>query len=169
MKRLAAMLLLVNCACPPCEETPAVRSAKVHHVAPGDEAGQRPRIELAQAPAAIARVRRNPFAYVSAPPPVAPRFAAMAAPPPRVEVVASPEPPVVPAPAAPQFPYRYIGRFGRPNDPIAAFAGSGKVLTVRTGERIDDQFVLRAIGLESVQIEANEWPERLVIGVSSPL
>lgn len=65
-------------------------------------------------------------------------------------------PPVeITAPAAPApvpFPYRYIGRFGPPHNPVAAFTRDGDVLTVRAGEHIGD-FVLRSIGIESVEVD----------------
>jgi hypothetical protein len=52
------------------------------------------------------------------------------------------------------FPYRYIGVFGPAGDPIAAFTRDGGVVTVRGGERIDSQFALRSIDLESVMVES---------------
>ena len=55
-------------------------------------------------------------------------------------------------PPPPRFEHRYIGRFGPERDPIAAFSLNGEVLTVRRGDRIGDRFVLRSIGLESVEV-----------------
>ena len=62
---------------------------------------------------------------------------------------------IVPAavPEPPPFPYRYIGKFGPPHNPVAAFSRDHDVLTVRTGERVGD-FVVRTIGLESVEVES---------------
>lgn len=98
--------------------------------------------------------RRDPFTYVQVEwtgPPVV----TIAPIPPRPVTVPS----VTPAPIAEekpplQFPYRYIGVFGPDVDPIAAFARDGSVVTVRAGERIDSQFALRSIGLESVTVES---------------
>ena len=64
-----------------------------------------------------------------------------------------PQPP--PPPAAPQpppFNYKYIGTFGRPENPIATFSGSGQIVNIRVGETIDGKFILRTIGIESVEI-----------------
>ena len=93
--------------------------------------------------------KRDAFGYVEPPP--AP-VAVVPAPPaepeaPPLIVAAQPaeEPP-------PRLEYRYIGRFGRERDPIVAFAGNGEVLTVRPGDRVGDRFILRSIGLESVEV-----------------
>ena len=81
-------------------------------------------------------------------------------------VLRAPHPAVIVAPAviAPQqpeapprvrFTHRYIGRFGPEHRPIAAFSRNGEIVTVRVGERIDDQFVLRSIGIESAEVETS--------------
>jgi hypothetical protein len=94
---------------------------------------------------------RNPFAYVE-PPPAPVVVAATEEPPqpPPVIVVAQPESPR-PNPL-PAFPYRFIGRFGPDDDPLAAFTRDGEVITVRRGATIDGQFLVRTIGIESVEI-----------------
>lgn len=53
-----------------------------------------------------------------------------------------------------RFTHRYIGRFGTNDRPIAAFARDEAIVTVRVGGRIDDHFVLRSVGVESVEVEA---------------
>jgi hypothetical protein len=64
-----------------------------------------------------------------------------------------PQPPPPPAaPVPPQFPYHYIGTFGTANNPIATFSGNGGIVNVRVGETVDGKFVLRSIGIESVEI-----------------
>jgi hypothetical protein len=63
-----------------------------------------------------------------------------------------PPPPPPPPPTPPTFPYKYIGTFGNPANPIATFTGSDQILNVRVGETIDGKFVLRGIGIESVEI-----------------
>jgi hypothetical protein len=60
-----------------------------------------------------------------------------------------PEPP---KPVPPQFTMKYIGTFGPANNPIATFNGNGEIVNVRVGETIDGKFVLRSIGIESVEI-----------------
>jgi hypothetical protein len=59
--------------------------------------------------------------------------------------------------------------FGPAGDPIAAFARDGGVVTVRAGERIDSQFALRSIDLESVTVESivNERTESVRVGLGS--
>jgi hypothetical protein len=66
----------------------------------------------------------------------------------------------VEVPRRPPFPYRYIGRFGPETNPIAAFSRDGEVITVRAGDRIGPDFVVRAIGIETVEVEASIGGER---------
>jgi hypothetical protein len=61
-------------------------------------------------------------------------------------------PPPPPPPVPPQFTMKYIGTFGPVNNPIATFNGDGEIVNVRVGETIDGKFVLRSIGIESVEI-----------------
>jgi hypothetical protein len=61
-------------------------------------------------------------------------------------------PPPLPAPVPPQFTMKYIGTFGPASNPIATFNGNGEIVNVRVGETIDGKFVLRSIGIESVEI-----------------
>ena len=56
------------------------------------------------------------------------------------------------APQPPAFPYQLIGRFGRMEDPIAAFSGKGQVITVQRGDTIDGTFVVVSIGANFVEI-----------------
>jgi hypothetical protein len=62
--------------------------------------------------------------------------------------VAPPPPP----PKPPQFTYKFIGMFGRPQAPIATFARDGEILNARAGDVIEGKFILRRIGIESVEI-----------------
>jgi hypothetical protein len=64
----------------------------------------------------------------------------------------APPPPPPPPPQPPQFTYKYIGSLGRADNPIAAFSGNGEIVNVRVGDTIDNKFILRAIGVESVDI-----------------
>jgi hypothetical protein len=63
-----------------------------------------------------------------------------------------PPPPPPPKPIPPTFNYKYIGTFGNPSSPIATFSGNGEIINVRVGETIDGKFILRNIGIESVDI-----------------
>lgn len=57
------------------------------------------------------------------------------------------------------FPYRYIGRFGPENAQLAAFVADGQATVVRTGDVLDGKFLVRAIGLESVEVSLLSAPE----------
>jgi hypothetical protein len=61
-------------------------------------------------------------------------------------------PPPPPPPVPPQFTWKFIGMFGRPQNPIATFARDGDLVNVRVGETIEGKFVLRRIGIESAEI-----------------
>lgn len=63
-----------------------------------------------------------------------------------------PPPPPPPPPQPPAFTLKYIGTFGPTGNPIATFSGNGEIVNVRVGETIDGKFILRNIGIESVEI-----------------
>jgi hypothetical protein len=60
--------------------------------------------------------------------------------------------PPPPPPRPPQFTYKFIGTFGQASNPIATFARDGEIINARVGDVIDQKFVLRGIGIESVEI-----------------
>lgn len=97
------------------------------------------------------RSERNLFAYKEPPPPPPP-------PPPKPlpPMQGPPPPPPPPAPppppTPPSFPYQFIGTFGTATTPIATFSGNGQIVNARAGETIDGKFILRGIGIESVEI-----------------
>ncbi len=101
-----------------------------------------------------ARSTRNLFAYRE---PEIPRAqpAVFHPPPAIVAAPVMPRPSVVEEPPRLRFTHRYIGRFGPKDRPIAAFARDGEIVTVTVGGRIDDHFVLRSVGVESVEVEAS--------------
>ena len=99
------------------------------------------------------RSERNLFAYKEPPPPPPPKqIIQPPTPPPPPAPVAAPQPAQPAAPQPPMFPYHYIGTFGTAANPIATFSGNGQIVNVRVGETIDGKFVLRSIGIESVEI-----------------
>ena len=59
---------------------------------------------------------------------------------------------IPPPPQPPPFTYKYIGTFGSAANPIATFSGNGEIINVRVGETIDGKFILKNIGIESVDI-----------------
>jgi hypothetical protein len=71
-------------------------------------------------------------------------------------IVAKVHPP--PEPVPPQFTYKYIGTFGSAANPIATFSGNGEIINVRVGETIDGKFILKNIGIESVDIAFVGFP-----------
>ncbi|HEY8849196.1 MAG TPA: hypothetical protein VIO12_07880, partial [Thermoanaerobaculia bacterium] len=107
-------------------------------------------MEWLDAPSGSYRSERNLFAYKEPPPPPPPPPKPVVVQPP--PVVAPQPPPQPAAPVPPSFPYKYIGTFGRQDDPIATFSGNGALVNVRVGEIIDGKFILRSIGIESVEI-----------------
>jgi len=77
------------------------------------------------------------------------------------ELAAQPRPPAI--------PYRFIGSFGPEGRRIAVFSdGDAAILNVLEGETFGGQFVLRRIGLESVDVGYTEFPDeaprRLAVG-----
>lgn len=108
---------------------------------------------------------RNPFLYVEPPPrPVVHKKIAVPTqtviPPNSVIEETAVTLPAIPQP--PAFPYRCIGRFGPDANPFAVFDGGGAIINVRLGEMIDGTFVVRAIGIESVTIGVDGFPEQRV-------
>ena len=61
-------------------------------------------------------------------------------------------PPPPPPPVPPQFNYKYIGTFGPPNAPLATFISGDEIINAHVGDTIAGKFVLRNIGIESVEI-----------------
>lgn len=113
---------------------------------------------------------RNLFSYREPPPVVVAHVAEPVAVPVAVAEFVPPPPPEPAEPVIPPFPWRYIGRFGRDDNPVAAFVRDGDVKTVRIGDRIDAQYVLRGIGIESVDVESDDaGTERIQLAVNEPL
>jgi hypothetical protein len=128
-------------------------------------------VQAVDPPLPASHSSRNLFSYHEAPPAPTPVAEPVAAAPP-VEIAAvAPLPPAEPAePVIPPFPWRYIGRFGRANDQVAAFVRDGQVKTVRGGDRIDEQYVLRTIGIETVEVESEAaGTEQIALAVNEPM
>jgi hypothetical protein len=62
------------------------------------------------------------------------------------------KPPPPPKPKPPQFTWKFIGMFGRPQSPIATFTRDGEIVNAKAGDVIEGKFILRRIGIESVEI-----------------
>ena len=67
-------------------------------------------------------------------------------------------PPPPPAPRPPQFTWKFIGVFGKPQSPIASFARDGEIVNARVGDTIEGKFILRRIGIESAEIGFTGFP-----------
>jgi hypothetical protein len=61
-------------------------------------------------------------------------------------------PPPPPPPVPPSFTYKFIGMFGPAASPIATFTRDGEIVNARAGEILEGKFILRSIGIESVEI-----------------
>lgn len=75
------------------------------------------------------------------------------------ETEIAPAPPPPPERQPPPFDFKYIGTFGSPSNPIATFARGGDIVNARVGDIIDNKFVLRSIGIESVEISFIGFPQ----------
>ena len=71
-------------------------------------------------------------------------------------------PPPPPPPVPPEFTYKYLGNFGRPSRPIVAFSGGDQIMNVRVGETFGGKFILRSIGIDSVDIGFVGFPPDVI-------
>jgi hypothetical protein len=72
-------------------------------------------------------------------------------------------------PVPPTLPWHCIGRFGPDNAPFVALANDAhEIVNARTGETIGGQFIIRSIGVESVDVGFVGFPatadKRIAIG-----
>lgn len=72
----------------------------------------------------------------------------------------APAPPPPPKPRPPAFNYAVIGTFGRPDNLLAVFSRDGEILNVAVGQSFGPkkEFILRRIGIESVEIGFTNFP-----------
>jgi hypothetical protein len=57
------------------------------------------------------------------------------------------------------FPYRAIGRFGPDDGQLVAFIVDGEVKLARAGEVLAERYIVRAVGIESVEVALLSAPE----------
>jgi hypothetical protein len=114
-----------------------------------------PRLDDAPAGAPIpAHPGRDIFLYAEVLPArrESPRVAELmpsAPPAPAVQEATAPLPTVT---APPSFDYRFLGTFGPRKVQFAVFEKQGDIINVREGEPIGPSFLLRRIGIESVEV-----------------
>ncbi len=83
----------------------------------------------------------------------------------RIEV--PPPPPPLPEPVPPRFDYKVLGTFGPATNQIAVFSTGDQLVNVRPGETFGNskQFILRRIGIESVEIGYSGFPPNKITRV----
>jgi hypothetical protein len=59
----------------------------------------------------------------------------------------------------PPFPYRCIGRFGPEGAQLVAFIVDGEVKLARAGEVLEDKYLVRGVGIESVEVGLLSAPD----------
>jgi hypothetical protein len=62
-------------------------------------------------------------------------------------------------PEKPPFPYRCIGRFGPEGAQLVAFIIGGEVKLARAGEVLEDKYLVRGVGIESVEVGLLSAPD----------
>lgn len=63
-----------------------------------------------------------------------------------------PPPPPTPTPLPPTIPFKFIGTFGPKDRPFAVLVNGDQILNARAGDVVFDQFILRRVGYESIDI-----------------
>ena len=141
---------------PPPQSNPRVAPVIAQRNEPAEPP---PAIERPSVVPAVSLGRRNLFAYRQHERPAIAAAPRAIEPPPalpesRAAITEPSTPPPVP------FPWRYIGTFGPAHDRLAAFKRDGDILTIRPGQRLGG-FVLRRIGIESVEVEGPDGMRRV--------
>lgn len=108
---------------------------------------------------------RNPFAWGVPPTPTPNYEATRTYTPPPTPVPRTPRPTRTPdpnrTPPPPRFERAFLGFFGPQRLPVVVFRDGDKVEVAVTGMILDDKFVVRHIGLESVEIGFVGYPEEV--------
>jgi hypothetical protein len=118
---------------------------------------------------AVDAFERNPFTFGAPPTPTR-----NLTPPPTRHVAIRPTPAPTPTwdpsrptptPPPPRFTRTYLGYFGPARLRVAAFRQDGRIEVATTGDILDDVFIIREIGLETVEIGFVGYPEKEVTRV----
>ncbi len=70
-----------------------------------------------------------------------------------------PPPPPTPTPAPPAIPFKFIGSFGPRERPIAVLGAGERLVNARAGDKVFDQFILRRVGYESIDVGFVGFPD----------
>jgi hypothetical protein len=70
-----------------------------------------------------------------------------------------PPPPPTPTPAPPAIPFKFIGSFGPRERPIAVLGAGDRLVNARAGDKVFDQFILRRVGFESIDVGFVGFPD----------
>jgi hypothetical protein len=65
-------------------------------------------------------------------------------------------------PSPPPVDLRYLGSFGPDSAPIVVFSDGQKITNARQGDVVEDRFIVRRIGYESVDLGFVGFPEDVV-------
>jgi hypothetical protein len=69
---------------------------------------------------------------------------------------ATPGPTFTPVP--PEIPFKFVGTFGPRDNPIATLVAGDQVVNAREGQTVFDQFVIRKVGYESLDVGFVRYP-----------
>jgi hypothetical protein len=61
-------------------------------------------------------------------------------------------------PVPPEIPFRFLGSFGPRDNPIAALAAGDQIVNAQAGQVVFDQFVIRKVGYESLDVGFVRYP-----------
>lgn len=73
-----------------------------------------------------------------------------------------PPPPPPPPPTPPPIPFQFTGTFGPVRRPIAVILEGDRLSVVRTGDVVDEKFIIRNVGYESLDVGFVGFPEKEV-------
>jgi hypothetical protein len=73
-----------------------------------------------------------------------------------------PPPPPPPPPVPPPIPFQFTGTFGPRRQPVAVIVEGDKLTIVKTGDVVDQKFINRNVGYESLDVGFVGFPEKEV-------
>jgi hypothetical protein len=61
-------------------------------------------------------------------------------------------PPPPPPPRPPAIPFQFTGTLGVPKAPVAVLVEGDRLILVRAGDKVDEKFIIRSVGYESLDV-----------------